>query len=380
MGNQKELTSSEGIRHNCGIAGIFARDSVVTADLIVSSLYSLNHRGQEGAGIFAVNQDGLSILFREAGLAKEIFSDDGNNQARERLNQLRKLQPRIAIGQDRYSTSGDLDAWQPFVGQGLALVHNGNLTNAMELSENLPEEVRDKVVSDSQIVHQLILNSDGESYEAKISQILPLIEGAYNLILATKEKLFACRDPWGFRPLVIGELANNQGFIVASETAAITPIKGAKFLRDVLPGEGIMIDQNGLRTFFIDKRKKRAGCIFEKVYLSAPDSIDSGQSVSEARTSWGRMLAKIDAQNGFLPEAIVAVQQSGVTAAIGYAQEMIDQAFRCAILLEKSPAPRLIYHPGRWTTILIWWYPELKPTVKSLRMLIRLNMRSISPF
>lgn len=311
--------SEQEPRHNCGIAGIYGVSLDVTA-YTISMLESLQSRGQEGAGIWVNNgQEGRG--HKGAGWARQVFA---NNEV---VGYLRKIHPHVAIGQDRYSTSGSLEAWQPFVEGGLALVHNGNLTNARELYAQLPSHVQEKAQSDSWIAHQTILRSEGDSWEEKIRRAVSQFEGAYNLILEAEGKMYAVRDFKGYRPLVIGEVQEKKAVAVASETSAFTPL-GLRYMREVHEGEGVVIDEHGAKTFFVDERtdiQKAAHCIFEFVYFSAPDSIIFAKPVSHVRYECGRMLARSDAERRFLPDRVIPVQQSGVTYAQGYSEEMVRQ-------------------------------------------------------
>ncbi|HCS79521.1 TPA: hypothetical protein DIV55_07365 [Patescibacteria group bacterium] len=312
---------TEGIRHNCGIAGIYVtngEESVLNLPgLMASVLYTLQPRGQEGAGMYLENTT-ETYLRKDSGWAKTIFKET-------EIERMRLIYPHIAIGHDRYSTSGKMDAWQPLYDDNCAFVHNGNLTNAAKLLNELPAHIRDQALSDSWIAHQLIIRADGNTMTEKIQNSVVQFEGAYNIILAAKGKIFAVRDPWGFRPLIIGSLANNQGYIVASETSALAPI-GARFIREVHEGEGVVIDENGIQTFFVDPRtdpEKIAHCIFEFIYISSPDSVIFNQPVAKIRYELGRKLARADIAQNFLPDVIVGVQQSGVLYAQGYSEEYV---------------------------------------------------------
>ena len=199
--------ASDEIHHNCGIGGIFCNDGELTSlnlpGLMALILSTLQHRGQEGAGMYLVNTK-KTFLTKSAGLAKTIFTE-------KVIQEMQAVKPHIAIGQDRYSTSGQMDAWQPFVQEEIGLVHNGNLTNAMSLLKKLPIELQNQAVSDSWLAHRMILTSPGKNIQEKIQQAVSQFEGAYNFIIVGEGKLFAVRDPWGFRPLVIGELPDKQG-------------------------------------------------------------------------------------------------------------------------------------------------------------------------
>ncbi|MEI7603925.1 MAG: amidophosphoribosyltransferase [bacterium] len=311
-------SEDQQIQHNCGVAGIYSHNHDVTG-LMLSLLYSLQHRGQEGAGMWVTNgKEGIS--YRGAGWAKQVFTT-------EVLDDLSSIEPYIAIGQDRYSTSGNLDAWQPFITDEFALVHNGNITNAKDLLKMLPKSIQNEAKSDTWIAHQFILNSKGDTIEEKLVNALPQIEGSYNFVMEYKGKMYACRDPWGFRPLVIGILNDDNGYVIASESAAFGPI-GAKFLREVREGEAVVISDKGIKAIFMDNRLKKiktSHCIFEYIYLAAPDSIIFGKHVTEVRYECGRKLAIADVKEGFLPDIIIPIMGSGGAYGQGYAEEMIRQ-------------------------------------------------------
>ena len=306
------------ITHNCGIAAIFAPGHDVSS-LMLSLLYTLQHRGQEGSGMWVSNGK-QGQYYKGVGWAKQVFTP-------EIINNLSSINPIAAIGQDRYSTSGDANAWQPFIDSNLALAHNGNFTNALELLGLLPVALQKKVESDTWIAHQLIINNKSDNLIDKIKDSVIKFEGAYNLVMEYEGKIYVVRDPWGFRPLVIGRLKDDSGYVVASESAAFGPID-AKFIREVREGECLVIDEKGIKTFFIDSRTKPhniSHCVFEFIYLSAPDSIIFNKHVSEVRYECGRSLALEDTKNGFLPEIIIPILGSGGAYGQGYAEEMIRQ-------------------------------------------------------
>lgn len=319
-------SESGRIPHNCGIVGVFAPGEDV-AGITVKSLSHLNHRGQEGVGIMGRSLDGRTKVIKGDGLVKSVFPE-------EKIEELRAINPDISVGHDRYSTSGGPKAWQPFVDHesGFSLAHNGNLTNAIQLLERLSDDEKERAVSDTWIAHRTIVSADGETWEEKIANGLDKMEGAYSLIMQQGEKLYAARDPWGMRPLVVGRLPGG-GYIVASETSAFTPL-GATHLREIERGERIVIGKNAetgeieMKTFSTDERANevsRKKCPFEDVYNKAPDSRENGRFVSEIRYELGRTLARRDAAEGFLPERVVGVQESGVLYAEAYFEEMLIQ-------------------------------------------------------
>ncbi len=296
----------------CGVFGIYNNPNAAYYTYL--GLYALQHRGQESAGIAVT--DGSRITYhRDFGLVSSVF----NNES------LKKLTGHVAIGHNRYSTSGASDSpdnIQPIVvsyklGQ-MAIAHNGNLVNALELREKLEEEGSIfRGTTDSEVIVHLIVKSRKRRFLERLMDALSKLKGAYSLLVMTNKKLIAIRDPWGFRPLCMGELDGSPVF--ASETCAFDLI-GAKYVRDVEPGEVILIENGEMRTYKIPNSEgaKRSQCIFEFVYFARPDSKIFGRSVYEVRKEFGRRLAKespVDA------DIVVPVPDSGVVPALGYSQE-----------------------------------------------------------
>jgi len=296
-------------QHHCGLFGIF--DHNEPAHLTFLGLYALQHRGQEGAGI--VTSDGCKLrLEKEMGQVAEVFNP---------VN-LSRLKGRSAIGHVRYSTAGEtgLVNTQPLLidsywGQ-IALAHNGNLVNAQTLrSELVRQGSAFSTTSDSEVILHLTVRSSRKSFHDALVEALLKIRGAFSLSLLTAKEMMAIRDPFGFRPLVLGKLGNSK--VVASETCALDLI-GAKFIREIQPGEILVINQDGLQSLFPFPKRKPAHCIFELVYFARPDSIVFGESVYLFRNCLGKRLAKesyVDA------DIVVPVPDSGVNAALGYASE-----------------------------------------------------------
>lgn len=296
-------------REECGVFGIYGHDEA--ARLAYLGLYSLQHRGQESAGI--VSADGGRLYAdRGMGHVSEIF-DEGS---------LARLPGRLAIGHVRYSTAGEvsLNEAQPFAvkcsfGQ-LALCHNGNLPDASEARARLEAEgAIFSSTSDTEVVLHRIARSRAATLEEAIAEALQGDEGAFSMLFATPDSLIAVRDPRGFRPLCLGEL--DGATVFASETCAFDLI-GARYLRDVEPGEVIVVEAGGRRSLRPFAPRPHKHCIFEHVYFSRPDSIVFGRSVNKSRHLLGRYLARecpVDA------DIVVPVPDSGVAAAIGYAAE-----------------------------------------------------------
>ncbi|MBW2107184.1 MAG: amidophosphoribosyltransferase [Deltaproteobacteria bacterium] len=299
-----------GPREACGVFGVFGQKDA--AKLTYFGLYALQHRGQESAGI--VTSTGKSIHeYKGMGLVHEVFNEDVLNG----------LHGHIAIGHVRYSTTGSSVAKnaQPFVvsygGMALAIGHNGNLTNARRVRGHLEKlgSIFQTTMDSEIIVHLLARNLEGGMEQALINATAQ-IEGAYSCVLMTQDRLIAMRDPNGFRPLCLGML--NGGYIVASETCALDLVD-AQYLRDIEPGEILIIDEDGLKSIRPFANRQHTHCIFEHIYFARPDSNIFGQNVYAVRKAMGRKLAQeypIDA------DFAMPFPDSGNYAAIGFCQEL----------------------------------------------------------
>jgi amidophosphoribosyltransferase len=284
------------------------------AKLAYFGLYALQHRGQESAGI-AVSDGERIVVYKDMGLVAQVFDESA----------LSTLRGHIAVGHCRYSTSG-ASVWenaQPTFRStptaSLALGHNGNLINTLELAAIASGADAERgsptqgATTDTDVLTALFADPRMASVEESALAALPLVRGAYSLVFMDERTLYAARDPQGFRPLVLGRLA--RGWVVASETAALD-IVGASFVREIEPGELVTIDERGVRSRSF-ARPHPAGCLFEYVYLARPDTAIAGRSVQATRVSVGRMLAgehPVDA------DLVIPVPESGTPAAIGYAQ------------------------------------------------------------
>ena len=297
------------LREECGIFGICDYDD--SSKLVALGLHALQHRGQEGCGI--VSFDGKNYHSeKRQGLVGDHFT---------KSNILQKLPGNSAIGHNRYSTTGEtsLRNIQPFFADlyngGLTIAHNGNLTNAISLRNSL---VKDgaifRTTSDTETIVQLIAKSKRSTIIDKIIDTLFQIQGGYSLIMMTNKKLIGVRDPFGIRPLVIGKLKNS--YIFASETCALDII-GAKYVRDVENGEIVVIEEQKLKSIKPFPKQKPRPCIFEYIYFARPDSLIDGKCAYEFRKKFGEELAK---ESDIDSDIIVPVPDSGVPAAIGYAQ------------------------------------------------------------
>ena len=301
----------------CGVFGVYAPGEAVSK-LTYYGLFALQHRGQESAGI-AVSNGKRIMVFKDMGLVSQVFDEAT----------LSSLTGHLAIGHDRYSTTG-ASVWQnaqptfrQIGGGGLALAHNGNLTNTDEIEELLAaaeqEDVphKDKMDSsnDTALITALMASyPDGEPIEQIALDVLPKLAGAFCLVFMTETALYAARDRNGVRPLVLGRLEN--GWVVASETAALD-IVGATFVREVEPGEFITIDSAGLRSRRFAETDRK-GCLFEYVYLARPDTKIAGRPVQPTRVQIGRQLA---IEYPVEADLVIPVPESGTPAALGYARE-----------------------------------------------------------
>jgi amidophosphoribosyltransferase len=313
----------EGPRDECGVFGLYAPGHEVSR-LSYFALYALQHRGQESAGIAAADRGGHIITRRELGLVSQVFSE----------NDLRTLAGELAIGHVRYSTTGS-NAWensQPVQrSEGtngsrreVALAHNGNLINAVELhDELLARGVSFSSTSDSEIIAALIATHPAERIEDAIADVLPRLRGAFSIVVMTKDRVVAFRDPHGLRPLALGTLEPEPGdrdgavrHCVASESCAFDII-GAKLLREVEPGEVVTLGEDGLQSRMVAPGARRAFCVFEYIYFARPDSRMNDRALQVARGRMGEILwreAPVEA------DLVIAVPDSGNAAARGLAR------------------------------------------------------------
>lgn len=306
----------DSLHEECGVFGIFTKNPSEVATSAYFALYALQHRGQESCGI-VVNDGGIFKSYKDTGLVNEVFD-------KERLD---KLNPgKIAVGHVRYSTTGQVSQAnsQPILVRhikgSLTIAHNGNLVNAHELRTEY--ELKGGIfhtTNDTEVISYAIteqrLNSD--SIQTAVELAMNKIKGAYSLVIASPQKLIGVRDPNGFRPLCIGTLPNDEGYVLASETCALDSIN-ATFLRDVEPGEIVVIDDNGMKSIKTHCGKASSLCVFEFVYFARPDSVVDGASVHMARINAGKILAKehpVDA------DVVIGCPDSGLDAALGYSQE-----------------------------------------------------------
>ena len=306
MNTADAIPERDGPCDECGVFGIYAPESEV-ARLTYFGLYALQHRGQESAGI-ATTESGHIMTLRDLGLVSQVFDE----------SKLRALGGTMAVGHVRYSTTGS-SAWenaQPIYRSDcreLALAHNGNLINAVDLHEELRERgVHLRSTSDSELIAALLSTHETERIEDAVAEVVPRLEGALSTVVLTPEAVVAFRDPLGLRPLALGRLGDR--FCVASESCAFDII-GAELVREVAPGEMVSISERGLESRQVARCERRAFCVFEHIYFARPDSVLEGSRTQVARRRMGEVLwreAPVDA------DVVVAVPDSGNPAAAGY--------------------------------------------------------------
>ena len=310
------MANFDKFREECGVAAIYQHPEAET--LAYLGLHALQHRGQESAGI--VTSDGMSLHIHKAmGLVADIFTE----------KKLSRIRGTLAIGHTRYSTTGDsaiLNA-QPIMVQSnkgmIALAHNGNLTNAQDIRARMEAQGSIfQTTSDTEVIMHLIAQSREQTLPDAIADALRRVEGAFSLVMISPDRIFAARDPRGFRPLAMGRIPaqgeqRQDTIVFASETCAFDLI-GAQYEREVKPGELVIVGPEGITSRFYASAMPQSSCIFEHVYFARPDSRVFGRSVQESREELGRQLARESPADADL---IVPVPDSGVTAAIGYSAE-----------------------------------------------------------
>lgn len=297
--------------HECGVFGIVSPDDDV-ARLTFFGLYALQHRGQESAGI-AVSDGRRLKVHKEMGLVSQAFNEE----------KLRPLSGYLAVGHTRYSTTGSskLENAQPFRVESilgpLAVSHNGNLTNAADLRQELLRRgVGLTSTSDTEVITQMLAGvQGGRTWQEKFEDFMRRAEGAYCVAVLTNQAIYAMRDPWGLHPLCLGRLGD-QSWVVASESCAFATI-GATFLRDIEPGEILEITEEGPRTLAKMPASRQARCLFEYIYFARPDSMLQGRMLHATRVAQGRQLAHEAPADA---DIVIPVPDSAIPAAIGYAQ------------------------------------------------------------
>lgn len=311
MGGRIDMSDEiKSLNEECGIFGVWGHESA--ARVTYFGLHNLQHRGQEGAGIVS-NEEGYLHGYRGLGLLSEVFSNE---------KRLDKLRGDGAIGHVRYATSGNgnVDNIQPFLfrfyDSQVSLAHNGNLTNAKTLRRELEEEgAIFHSSSDTEILMHLIRKSTKETFLDRLKESLNQVKGGFAYILMTEDAIYAALDPNGFRPLSIGQM-KNKAYVVASETCALEAI-GATFVRDVQPGEVVIINDKGLAIDVFTTQTQPAICSMEYIYFARPDSNIAGVNVHTARKNMGRNLAK---EAPIEADMVIGVPNSSLSAASGYAE------------------------------------------------------------
>ena len=296
----------------CGVIGVFTPEGEASR-LAFFGLFALQHRGQESAGIAAANGENV-VVHSDMGLVTQIFREPD----------FYPLAGDMAIGHTRYSTSGssELCNAQPLLVDGkhgqLAVANNGNIINAVQLKEHLQNEWNCNFTSttDTEVIAQMLANAIGTTWEERVFQCMRQLEGAYSIVVQTKDSMIAARDPLGIRPLCLGKL--NGGWIVASESCALDHL-GAEYLREVEPGEVVIVDEIGLHTAtWPGGNGRRSLCVFELIYFARPDSVMDGQLVHSARQQLGAQLAR---EHPVEADLVIGIPDSSTAAAVGYAQE-----------------------------------------------------------
>jgi amidophosphoribosyltransferase len=304
----------DGPRDECGVFGIYAPEHDV-ARLAYFALFALQHRGQESAGIATASRGGEIMAIRDQGLVAQVFDE----------HTLRSLVGDRAIGHVRYSTTGSSE-WenaQPIVRDDrrtLALAHNGNLINAVELhSEMRGRDIPFRSTSDSEIIAALLATHPAERIDEAVAEVLPRLKGAFSTVVLTEESVVAFRDPHGLRPLALGMIENGDGrasYCVASESCAFDLI-GARYLREVQPGEVVTLTERGIRSRIVAEAERRAFCVFEYIYFARPDSKMAGTVLQVARARMGEILWR---EAPVQADVVIPVPDSGNAAARGVAR------------------------------------------------------------
>jgi len=308
MTSRDPIPDRDGPRDECGVFGVYAPESDV-ARLAYFALYALQHRGQESAGI-ATSERGQITTYRDLGLVSQVFDED----------KLRALTGELAVAHVRYSTTGS-SAWenaQPVWRSDrrqVALAHNGNLINAVELHAELSDEGASfRGTSDSEIMAALLSRHDADTLEDAVADVVPRLEGAFSTVVMTGDSVVAFRDPAGLRPLSLGRLGDR--YCVASESCAFDII-GGELLREVSPGEMVSLGERGIETRQLVESQRKAFCVFEHIYFARPDSVLGGNRTQVSRRKMGEILwreAPVDA------DVVIAVPDSGNPAAAGYSK------------------------------------------------------------
>ena len=340
MSTQVDEFYSDGLHEECGVFGVYDLDGVDVASTVYYGLFALQHRGQESCGIAVSDTEGPKgkvMASKGMGLVNEVF--DGEK--------LEKLKGNIGVGHVRYSTAGASNSQnvQPlvlnYVKGILMLAHNGNLVNALELRKELEYTgAIFQTTIDTEVIAYLIARErlNVGSVEDAVKNAMKKLKGAYSLVISSPRKLIGARDPFGFRPLVIGKRDN--AYMLASETCALDAV-GAEFVRDVKPGEIVMLDKDGITSDESMCIQKPARCIFEYIYFARPDSYVDGVSVYNSRIMAGKILAQMHPAEA---DIVIGVPDSGNAAAMGYCPA-VRNPIRCTAFVKNSYVGRTFIKP-----------------------------------
>lgn len=307
---ENEILDDDKLKEECGVFGIYSNDEMDVASLTYYGLYALQHRGQESAGIVVSNNHELNC-YKNMGLVSEVFDAE----------KISKLKGNSAIGHVRYSTTGssNIENAQPIVSKyklgSIAIAHNGNLVNA-EVIKGLLEDggCIFHTTIDSEVLLNLVARGAKKGIEKAVVDAIQAVKGSFAIVILTEDKLIGVRDPNGIRPLCIGKLKNS--YILCSESCALDSV-GADFIRDVNPGEVVIIDKDGLKSLTFAEKTKCETCAFEYIYFARPDSIMDGINIYNSRTLAGMQLYKECPADA---DIVIGVPDSGLAAAVGYSK------------------------------------------------------------
>lgn len=308
-----DWTDEDKLKEECGVMGIYSQGQDVSR-MIYYGLYALQHRGQESAGI-AVSLDNKIDCYKDMGLVSQVFSDK---------SKLEKLKGNVGVGHVRYSTTGESQAVnaQPLIVKckkgEMAFVHNGNIVNAECIRKILDSEgIPLHTTNDSEVMANMLARyyEDEDNMEKAVKEVMEIVKGSFALIIMTEDKLIGVRDNQGIRPLCLGK--TEDGYVLSSESCGLDAV-GAQLVRDIEPGEIVVIDKNGVKSIFNDKWNRKKLCIFEIIYFARPDSIIDGISIYSARKEAGRILSQ---EYPVEADVVISVPDSGTPATIGYSEE-----------------------------------------------------------
>ncbi len=328
----------DSLNEECGIFGMYQKNVSNISEYVYYALITLQHRGQESAGIASYNNGKIKYV-KDMGLVREVFNDESTFD---------ELKGNISIGHVRYSTTGESHRSnaQPLVfkhkGGNIAIAHNGNLTNDVELREELEDKGSIFQTSiDTEVIAHLIAKSYKGDYKSSILSTVKKIKGAFAIVMICDDKLIAARDPYGIRPLCVGKI--DDSYVVSSESCTFN-VLGAEYLYDINPGEIVIFDKNGVERIQYTEDTKSTICAFEYVYFSRPDSSINGISVNDTRIKAGNILADND-KGKINVDTVICVPDSGTVSALGYAEQS-KKPYRQGLLKNKYLG-RTFIHPNQ---------------------------------